>query len=387
MKKVLFIAYHHPKNKSSQSAALVRRIGQYHQFFEKKNWEIDYIITQNEKQADVDFGQSRVLQVKLKEYFSNKLFNKIFTFFVLLVFGDFVGYSFFMKRKEISNFLREDYDLMISFFTPRGTIWLGNRIKNKMNMPWWVDVQDSLDEGLFKHNLKLGISWIKNKLKSADQIIHVSPEWKILDEARIKKKIIVQRHCIPDPPDKTHLSASIYNNEAKNKIKLFYGGNIHFQSMNPELLKPVFDRSNYCFYYAGYPTVYQELLNKGLSFIYLGMLDEERLINAYQNSDIIIIFAWNNSERQVIPSKFYEACAFDKPILIVGKDSGSFNGLFKEWGHPNVVLESNEDVSLALEKYSKGDFSSFFLASNCLNELSDRTQFSNFLNSLIDVSS
>lgn len=384
MRKVLFIAYHHPKNKSIQSSALVRRISQYHKFFESSNWEIDYIITENKNRSEIDFGLDRVLQIEVQEYLHNKILNKIFIFFVMLLFGDIIGYSFYLRRQEISSFIRKDYDLVISFFTPRGTIWLGNHIKNKFKMPWWVDVQDSLDEGLSGSNLNFGINWLRNKLRLADQIIHVSPEWKDLDETRILREILVQRHCIPDPVEKSHLLDGLFLNDGQAKVKLFYGGNIHFQAMSPELLKPAMGNPDFVFYYAGLKDVYIELINLGLEFTELGVLDERSLISGYQNSDIILIFAWNNAERQVIPSKFYEACAFGKPILIVGKDSGSFKKLFEEWGHPNVVLETEEQVSLALENYSNGDFSGLFLPSNCSNELSTKAQFTGFLNALIE---
>jgi len=383
LKKVLFIAYHHPNNKSNQSTAIVRRIGQYHEFFESINWEIDYIVTRNSDRPDVGFGNARVLQVEHQEYIPNRILNKIFMFFVILVFGDIVGYSFYLKRNEISSFLRTDYDLVISFFTPRGTIWLGNKIKSKLKKPWWIDVQDSLDEGLAKHNFIFGINWLRNKLKPADHIIHVSPEWKTLDEKRVQKNILVQRHCVPDPVERIKLLDDFFLNAAKSKIKLFYGGNIHFQAMSPELLKPAMENANNVFYFAGSDIVFNGLVNLGLNFKKLGLLDQENLISAYQNSDIIIIFAWNNQGRQVIPSKFYEACAFNKPILIVGKDSGSFNTLFKEWGHPNVVLETKEEVVMALKNFESGDLSNLFLASNCTNGLSDKKQFTGFLNSLL----
>lgn len=384
MKKVLFIAYHHPKNKNSQSTALVRRISQYQKFFETKNWEVDYIVSENSECPDVDFGKGRVLQVKHQHYFQNRILNKIFIFFVIFFFGDIIGYSFFLRRKEIDSFLREDYDLVISFFSPRGTIWLGNQIKRKIKKPWWVDVQDSLDEGLSKDNFRLGMNWLKKKLKSADKIIHVSPEWKMLDENRIRKEILVQRHCIPDPAERSNQLDSFFSGDSKNKTKLFYAGNIHFQAMSPHVLKSSMNNSTCRFYYAGSSVIYEHLINLGLEFINLGRLEEIKLNSAYQNTDIVVVFAWNTNARQVIPSKFYEACAFHKPILIVGKDSGSFERLFNEWGHPNVVLETEEQVSIALEKYSKGDLSSLFIVSNCTKELSDKAQFTGFLAGLID---
>lgn len=383
MRKVLFLAYHHPKNSNSQSAALVRRIGQYQQFFEKKKYVIDYITIENKVNHHVSLENDRVLQVELKEYFENKILNKLFTLFLLYRFGDIIGYSFFIQRKKIDKFLRNDYDLMISFFTPRGTIWLGNELKKKFKMTWWVDIQDSLDEGLTKKNYSIGMNWLKNKLKSADFLIHVSPEWKALDEGRIEREILVHRHCIPDQSKRSNVLDSFFAEDAANRIKLFYAGNIHFHAMRPDLLKSSMNDPGFKYYYAGSEGVYEELRNLGLDFTELGQLNEASLISAYQNTDIILIFAWTHPDRQVIPSKFYEACAFNKPIMIVGKDSGSFQVLFEEWGHPNVILETEEQVVFALENYFRGDLSNLFLATNCTNALSDKAQFSKFLNNLI----
>ncbi|MFN3998535.1 hypothetical protein [Algoriphagus sp.] len=386
MKKVLFLCYHHPKNYNSQSAALVRRVGQYQQFFENQKWEIDYITIENKASDKIDFSSGRVLQIELENYVKNKFLNKLFTFYVLIFFGDVIGYSFYKSQKEIDNFLRNDYDLVISFFTPRGTIWLGKKVKEKFKLSWWVDVQDSLDEGLSNKNLAIGIKWLKKQLKPADHIIHVSPEWKILDEDRIGKEILVQRHCIPECPRRVNTLDSFFQQDGNNKIKLFYAGNIHFHAMQPELLKVSMEDPKFKYYYAGSIGVFEKLNYLGLRFVQLGHLDEATLASAFQNSDIILVFAWDTADRQVIPSKFYEACAFNKPIMIVGKDSGSFQSLFKEWGHPNVIQETAEQVALTLDNYSKGDLSNLFLTANCTKAISDKAQFSKFLSNLISKS-
>ena len=78
MKKVLFLAYHHPSNKNSQSTALVRRIEQYQHVFERLGWQIDYIVTANKDIPIKKSKNQRVLEVPIHDYIPNKFLNKIF---------------------------------------------------------------------------------------------------------------------------------------------------------------------------------------------------------------------------------------------------------------------------------------------------------------------
>lgn len=381
MKKVLFIAYHNSQNKNIQSTALVRRIEQYEHFFLEKGYKIDYITTKNED-LNISKWENNTLEIPLVKYLKNELLNKFYTFFIMLVWGDQIGYSFFKNRKKILAFIDDDYDLIISFFTPRGTIWLGEYLKRRLNITWWVDLQDSLVDGLRSHNVPVGIYWLKRKLALADQIIHVSPEWSREDGKRIHKSIKTLRHCIPNGID---LPLTSLTNKFPEKI-LFYAGNIHFNAMQPELLAKSLQKfqKEISFHFAGEGRNLDLLIQKDIPTVDLGYLDKYQLERSYLEADIIVLFAWSKKGRLVIPSKFYEACAFKKPILVVGEDSGAFRALFKEWGHPDVVNDTEEKVMATIESFLKGENEGLFCIENCTAPVSDQKGFNRFFENLLE---
>lgn len=381
MKKVLFLAYHNPQNKNIQSTALVRRIEQYEHFFLEKGYKIDYITTKNED-LNISKWENNTLEIPLVKYLKSEILNKFYTFFIMLVWGDQIGYSFFKNRKQILAFIDDDYDLIISFFTPRGTIWLGEYLKKRLNTTWWVDLQDSLVDGLRRHNVPVGIYWLKRKLVLADQIIHVSPEWSREDGKRIHKGIKTLRHCIPNYIETTQ---STLTNEFSEK-KLFYAGNIHFNAMQPELLSKSLQnfQQKIGFYFAGEDRTSVILKKMQIPTVDLGYLDKYQLQKSYQEADIIVLFAWSKKGRLVIPSKFYEACAFKKPIMVVGEDSGAFRSLFKEWGHPDVVNDTEEKVMATIESFLNGGNDGLFRIENCTAPVSDQNGFNRFFENLLE---
>ena len=351
-------------------------------FFKEKGWDVDYItIKENENNKKKSRPSNLLFEVPVVPYFSNRFLNKLFVLMITIFYGDIYGYSLYKKRREIFNLIDPRIDLCISFFTPRGMIGLGYTLKKKMKIPWLVDLQDSLDEGLNQNNLLIGLLWLKKKLKVADTIVHVSPEWAELDSKRIGKIISVFRHVIPNDDHKIQDGKIQFFNS--NKISMVYAGNIHFGPMEVEIIKVVEEFDDVSFFFAGNENVSRELEKRGVSNKYVGYLEAAILASFYKQASIIVIFAWYTPNRKVIPSKFYEACTYNKPILIIGQDSGAFEILFEEWGHPFVVCNTSQKVKNAIEGYKIGDYSKFFLLEQCSNKVPTLSGFNQFLNSVI----
>lgn len=377
MREVLFFSIHHPDLCIPQTASLVRRVGQYEQYFKEKGFEVQYITVNDKNFLNKKKPNNLILNIPLIPYFKNKYINKIFVLIITYLFGDIYGYSLFKKRKQIFNRISPSTKLCISFFTPRGMIGIGAWVKKRFNVLWVVDLQDSLDEGLSSNNYKIGFSFLRKNLKFADEIIHVSPEWATLDSKRIGKKISVFRHVIPNNNFQNLEKSNLFFD--LNKTSIVYAGNIHFDQMKVQLLNVLKEFKNINFYYAGNQEVSQELQKRGVSNTHVGYLNFSELNSFYTQSDIIVVFAWYSSDRKVIPSKFYEACSFKKPILIIGPDSGAFSILFEDWGHPNVVCDTTSKIREALIGFEKNDLSNFFILENCASPGSTLSSFYNFL--------
>lgn len=383
--RALFLAYHTPFNYSSGTAALVRRIEHYARALIDLGFSIDIIAFHSS--AD----QSSALQNELFEnifllpipnYRQNKVIRKVETLLQIFFYGDLTG-KHFANFKAFLPYFKFQYSHVFSFFTPRGPIQLGHVFKKKHpDINWIIDLQDTYDEGIPDKLRLLNILWTKNKIKSANAIVQVSPEWAFRDSKILNKPIYSFRHVIPERVFVTDKKSF------EKKTLILYAGNIHFQEMDPSLLfkslrkKP---EESFSFSYAGNKNVYDTLSKQytGLKLNYQGFLKKEELNIVYRKASIIVIFTWEKANRQVIPSKFYEACSFEIPILITGKDSGAFKMLFKDWGHPNVLCDTEEKVSMAIEGLQKGSTELLFTLDKCSKPVSSYNNFKYFLANLL----
>lgn len=386
MKTALFIAYNSPFNYTSSTAALVRRVEHYAKVFRKAKFEIDLITVsahdQNNKQlsyCNSDTFFRKVYYLKASKHKKNSVVRKFFTLLDSASIGDYTSRSF-LRFEYLYPSFKFDYSNVVSFFTPRGPIELGYRFKVKYNPFWIIDYQDTYDEGIPRHLFYLNLFWSRRRAKKADLRIHVSKEWAKRDSKLLRVPFEYFRHIV------NLIREEEFFKGARNyhrKILLIYAGHIHFDAMNVELLdRAVSDISSYIIFdYAGVTETYKMLgeLWKNVPLRYNGFLKKDELFQLYKKSDIIVVFAWENTKRQVIPSKFYEACSFGKPILIIGNDSGAFKVLFEEWGHPDVICIRPDEVSRALIAYRNGNDEFLFTLDKCSHPISSMVNFEKFL--------
>jgi hypothetical protein len=122
---------------------------------------------------------------------------------------------------------------------------------------------------------------------------------------------------------------------------------------------------------AGNESVYNRFnneLGKIISVNSLGWLNSQKYSEVILKSSCILVVPWSLKTRQVIPSKFYELCSYNKPIWIIGNCTGSFDILLNEWGHPKILFDDlgyQEDV---LNLAQDGNYIKMFNIENCLNK-------------------
>ncbi len=183
---------------------------------------------------------------------------------------------------------------------------------------------------------------MRQTLKSASAIVHVSPEWAQVDAGILNRNVHTIRHAVV----KSIAHSISGNNVNSNIFNIFYGGSIIPGVQSLALLKRVIlsaSTNNIKVFLAGNSATHayfqKELGNDLVN--YLGWLSSEEMNQIISNSNCTLVIACSK-ERVCIPSKFYELCAYEKPIWVIGEDAGAFSSLFNEWGHASIAIDNFE---------------------------------------------
>lgn len=379
----MLVAYEYPGYHSKSGAALARRVKQVAESFALNGWQVTVVHKDQVGETGDDLcvvrkESSLVTRIPVRSdrpefsMFERSVFRKLFTLYCLLKKGDRTyRWAESVKRHlPLSQLNRPD--LVISFFTPRGPIVLGNYLAKKYDVPWIADLQDELDQGTLSSNQYfsalnsyLSHIWVKKILSPAQSVVHVSPEWAEVDSAILGRKIACIRHAMADQ------SVDLYNREDTGEFRVFYGGSIEtmgqeLETLNSVLLK-VNAKKQVKLIIAGgerAQLAFRNSLDKNLDIEYAGWLDAEAYSQAIMRSHCCLIVPWSGTDRQAIPSKFYEVSTM-RPVWIVGKDSGAFKSLVDDLKHPIVQYGNVAFNVSALEKAIAGDYSSMFTLDKC----------------------
>lgn len=385
-KKALLIAFHSPVRYSSGTAALVRRVEHYALALIGLGYSVDMITAKSEyaiEDSEKENLFDTIYYVPEPKYSKFIIKRKLDTLLNSIYYGDYTGKEFAKFSKLYPDF-KFHYSIMISFFTPRGPIYTGFKINEKYTSNWVIDFQDTYDEGIPRRLAFINRIWTKQKTKNANHLIHVSSEWGIRDARALNRQFKVFRHVITEKK----LIGINSSADLMTDKKILYAGNIHFKEMDVSIFfetYPKLGQGLFSFVYAGSDNVFSQLksLYPKSAIEFAGFLNKEELEVMYLESSVVLILTWEAKDRMVIPSKFYEACSYQKPILIVGKDSGAFRILFDEWGHPDVLCDTSDKISIALSALAAGSTEKLFTIDKCTKQLPTFENFQTFISSLL----
>lgn len=383
-KQLLIFSWEYLGHHSVQGTALAKRPRQVAESFVKNGWQVILIHRDGtgecgDNSFTVNCEQSGVIRIPVKMVRSyddkgrNALVRKLSTLFYVAFRGD---RSYRWAIDVIGNFdaisreVNVKPDQIISFYTPRGPLHLGNYFSKKLGVPWIADIQDPIAGGISGSSLAAATRWMRNTLKSAKAIVHISPEWAAIDSAQVNLKFDTIRHAIPrkiDPPTITDDVLKDY----KDYFNIFYGGSMSAAIQSLDLLKKIIEYGatvgiKVKVHLAGNDNAYR-IFREGLGQEYihhLGWVSAD-LMNQYIFScDCTAVIPWSKV-RIGIPSKFYELCSYPKPIWVIGYDLGAFDTLMDEWQHPKIQFGDFEFQKNTLLSAVKGDFNNMFNLSNC----------------------
>ena len=385
-KRLLIFAWEYNGYHSVQGAALARRIRQVAESFRAQGWDVTAIhrdqLHESKGQPFTDHIESNgirriaVAGAPITIPSQNAIARKISTFMFVAFYGD---RSYKWAKEVIRNYdvlAIEKPDLIISFYTPKGPIYLGNYFSKKLNVPWIADIQDPILAGISGSLKSYARKWASRFLKPAKAIVHISPEWAKADEKEIGLKIQVIRHAVPDAAvQPVHGNGALMLSEYTDCFKIFYGGSITPRIQSVELLKKVIksvgnQQKKIMILVAGHQNSYNYLkLELGDEMVrYLGWLSFDGMADCIFSCDCTLVVPWSK-ERVGIPSKFFEFCSFPKPVWIIGDDLGAFDSLMEEYGFKGLKINDFEFQKKALTAALRRDYSLFFNLDRCTGKI------------------
>jgi len=382
-KHLLIFAWEYNGYHSVQGTALSKRPRQIAESFVKQGWQVT-VIHKDHRGESIDkaffskMESSGVHRISIKSTKdteavpSNPFIRKLETMFYVSMRGDRTyKWSVDVKKNFGQLPLRSKPTYILGMFSPRVPLYLGNYFSKKLGIPWMADLQDPIYEGVSRKSWPMLNKWMQATLRSAHAISHISPEWAAIDSERLNLPISTIRHAIANPI----LFPPIKITTMANAFRIFYGGSISADIQSLDLVRRVIEntakngvivkivlagndraRKLFC------DSVGEENID------YKGWLSVNDMNRVIAECDCTLVVPWSK-ERVGIPSKFYELCAYNKPVWIAGYDLGAFKTLLAEWEHPAIEVGDIELQTDAIFRAANGDFGSLFHINACAGDL------------------
>lgn len=373
-----YFGYHSP-----QGTALSKRPRQVAESFVKNGWDVVVVHRDSTVECGAaPFGVhkevSGVTRIPVKmtapyvDTGGNGLVRRLKTLYYVAYKGDRSYRWADDVRRCFENFgVSIQPDLIIGFYTPRGPLVLASQYAARYNVQWIADIQDPILTGVPPAMVPLARRWANKNLASAAARVHVSPEWGAEDAGYSGLPFTVIRHAIPNPGSVNKAEGNLLPEQYRDSFNIFYGGSLSYVLQSPELLKKVIDKAaeagrKVMVHVAGDENARRSFV-KGIgeaNLNYVGWISSEQLSRYVNSCDCTMVIPLSR-EKIGIPSKFYELCVYDKPIWVVGYDTGAFVSLLAEWQHPPIPVGDLDYQVDALLQAARGDSSKMFNLSAC----------------------
>jgi hypothetical protein len=374
---ILFLCWEYEGYNTPQTAALVRRPRYFAESLFQEGFNVTVLFSSLDKVDAVlendGGGKLRLVSIPVtkQRIASNKLVNKLRTTWQLARYGDFSGQWHTTVRDKIEA-LQMNFDVLVSFFTPRGPLYSAYRLKEDFKFKSIFDLQDPYHEGLTSNLSKIVLKQcFRRIMKSADVVFCVNKEW----SRELEKDFGIHSDYLPHVIEPPVSIQSNQLNRKKNKITFFYSGSLEEDLQDPGLFFQCLRKLQQCglyeeveFRYAGNDSKHKYFstnLPSGIQYTFLGWLSKEELYEEIGNVDILCVFpitSW--SYKTCVPSKFYEFCRFSKPIMIIGNDTGAFSDEMGEDFDNRFVLRTEQQFMEKMQTISENPANGFFLADN-----------------------
>jgi glycosyltransferase involved in cell wall biosynthesis len=255
-------------------------------------------------------------------------------------------------------------DVIVGCFTPRGPLALAADASRIWNTPWIADFQDPWWEGTSTAVRPLVALWTRRVLRSASVVVQVSPEWAAEMVPIIRRDVAVLRHAVRTSGRR---EPALARKDLSNGFTVLYAGSLNEEKQDVVPFLEAIGRvrrhemRQVVVEIAGSEYVWEKF-NRAASALgvsdtlrWLGWIDSRALAQRAAAADCLLVVPLFSPDRRGVPSKLFEYLEYGRPVLIAGRDSGAFDTLLAEWGHPPVVASSVDEIAGALSRAMQGD--------------------------------
>lgn len=311
----------------------------------KKNWQSD------NKSSDTKVYYIKIFVRKLRKY--------IGSFFDIHDLWTNKAYKYAQNL-----FGKDNYDFIISSFSPPAVHIISHKLKNKYPKVKWI--ADFRDLWAYNHVISakgpfkvLEKFREKKVLSNVDKIITVSnPLTDIMKKAYRNKEIYTIENGF-DPEEFSNWKEKIIPfSKITNKITISYLGTIYPQKMDPSILFEAVnelieesvikrDQIKIAFYGDNKKQLEDIITPKNYNkydIIHIkGFVSREESLNIQKKSDLLLFLEWNDpSARGVLTGKLFEYLVSGTPILSVGvSNKNSAREIIEKTKTGKLFLEKN----------------------------------------------
>lgn len=249
-------------------------------------------------------------------------------------------YAFKKAAELIGQF---NIDTVVTTSPPHSTQLIGLKLKQTFNIKWIADLRDPWTDiyyyNQFRHTSlarNIDLHYERKMVESTDLMITVSEDFKRLFVEKSKKNVADKIIVIPNGFDEEDFAVRPVSSDSK-KVLTYIGtiseayditGLIETLSRLNEQMK-----SQLKIRFVGKVplSVEQKFISTGLEIEFTGFVDHSKSVDFLMLSDWLLLIIPNvKNNGGIIPGKFFEYLAAQKPILAIGPTESDLAKIIKE---------------------------------------------------------
>lgn len=246
--------------------------------------------------------------------------------------------------KKAEKLIREfNIHTVITTSPPHSTQLIGLRLKKKFDIRWIVDFRDPWTDiyyySQFKHTAlarKIDRGYEQKVIENADFLFTASEDFKRLFVEKSQQDIAAKILVVPNGYDEEDFAARTVPSETKTVLT--YIGTISdaydiagLVGALTGLSEPMQKQLKIRFVGKVPPSVEQKFIVAGLEIELVGYVDHSKSIEYLFRSDLLLLVIPKvKNNHGILPGKFFEYLASQKPVLAIGPTEGDLAKIIQE---------------------------------------------------------
>jgi len=253
------------------------------------------------------------------------------------------GWNTYALKKALELIRKFNIETVITTSPPHSTQLIGLKLKQLININWIADLRDPWTDiyyyNQFKHTplaRNIDLKYERKMVENADLMITVSEDFKRLFVEKTRQHVAGKIMVIPNGFDEEDFAVRPVSLESKKVLT--YIGTISEAYDITGLIGTLYGLSEQLktelivrFVGKVPPSVEQKFISTGLKIEFTGFVDHSKSVEFLMLSDLLLLIIPNvKNNGGIIPGKFFEYLAAQKPILAIGPTESDLDQIIKD---------------------------------------------------------